>query len=255
MSRKKSNVPKNNTLITNFFSKPQESYVPIQDPTEVAKDINHIDDFYIMAVDGCQSKVCNDKKLSLQQRLASAKSKLEQIKKAQAVAMSICTEKDEHVSILLRKLDLVGTDTKSDGASSAQTLPFSKFEHVFEEGDLKRIRSLGNSVPEDSTFVLQVTKSLYASNLDQLRHKSVTGRSKDNSKEAITPEKMNLLKSMYIERMGRLPGSESRLGHLNQLTNRAILNINNAKKNKKDREDMLSNINEQFKNDERLNEN
>lgn len=244
----KFSLPKNNSLITGFF--PKEANNSIQVPKEKQK--SHIDQFYAVQQKECQEKTCADKKVELQKQLIASKSKLVQTEKAYAVAMEICTEKDAEILALQCKIDSINTVATVDtDDSSLNEVPFSKFATDFEEEHLNAIRSVGISVREDSTFVLQVIRSLYANNLQKLQSVSITGRSKDKSKEQISPKKMNILSSMYKERLSKLPEREIRLHNLNQLIARGIINITKAIKKKNCREEMMSKINETFKENEK----
>lgn len=127
MSRKFSKPPANNTRITNFFVAGHSNETTINE----VKKANHIKEFYVECLESdhdqrCQRKMCADKKDELQIQLALDKTKLEQIKRAQATAVAICAEKDVEISILQRKLESAPS-VCGQSSSPVQAKPFSKF--------------------------------------------------------------------------------------------------------------------------------
>lgn len=256
----KSSKPKNNTLITSFYSKGAHN-PKFATKTPVQKIKNHIDQFYDLQLDACRNKDCANNISELREQLIAIKAKHAQIEKAQAVAREICDDKDKEIANLQRKVDAMSAVAKPNstemssesvsnaliGNSSPNDLPFIQFANNFKESHLKTIRSIGESISEDSTFILQILRGLYADNLEQVKHISVTGRSGNNTKEKIAPEKMSILSSMFAERLSGLPQSKNRNGNLNQLTARALVNITNAMRSQNNNKETISKINEQFK--------
>lgn len=258
---KKSKAPEKNKLITSFFSSTAKTTTEFPEP----KEINNIEAFYIEQLKGCNKNTCEVKKSDLQKQLNAAKAKLAQIEKAQAAAMTICTEKDEEISILQRQTQpnntvvmsnvpvIVSYDAASSSAREEVTpdKPFTKFADSFNGHQLSSIQSIGISCSQDSTFILEVIRSLYAENIEKLHRVTVTGRSKDESKEPISPKKKEVLSSMFIERLKDQPQSDVRMRNLNKLAGRAIVNITKVMKKKNSHDEAMSKINETFKNNEK----
>lgn len=266
MSKRFAKRPKNNSLITKFFEK--------GDPSEIKPDeeikTNSVVEFYEDCVQSaivqtCADESCEEKKEELRQRLAIAKSKFEQLNRAVAVAQSICDEKDVEIANLQRQLKTlqcpITTENKPPLQGDctqlvAQDVQFGRFNAEFSEEQMNQIKSIGESKLEDSKFVLDITRALYSDNIEKLRHVSVTGRSKDGSKQPISPKKMNTLKSMFTERLNGIQQKQEsktqtkteidisdRMKTLNQLLNRAIFNLNTTTKNKSNNEEINAKIN------------
>lgn len=113
------------------------------------------------------------------------------------------------------------------------------------------IRSIGTAKSEDSKFVLDITRILYADEKEKLKSVSVTGRSKCGTKQCISPKKMSILKSMFAERINKIQKNQEsekeegivRMKTLNQLINRAICNLNTVTKNKSSNVELMAKIN------------
>lgn len=265
--------PRKNTLITDFY--PEVTSVPFETPIE--KEKNQIDEFYSSHLNVCQKKTCVVLKSELEKQLAAAKLKLLQIEKAQTVLQSICTEKDQKIETLQRNIDSIGTPNRYEiidsalpaterntesiealkrndiiGATlSACEQPFNRFVGNFTVGRLDTIRLLGATISEDSTFILEIIRSLYADNLKELDNITVTGRSKSNSKVKMSPKNIEILSSMFEERLAAQPYRNVRLRSLNPLISRSIVNITRGLKNKNCEEQLMSKINETFKENEK----
>lgn len=78
---------------------------------------------------------------------------------------------------------------------------FKEFKNEFSCDSMEKIRFVGFTQKDDSEFVLAVVRGLYEGKLDVLSKKSVTGRSKDGTKEAISPTKMSIVKNMFKKRI------------------------------------------------------
>lgn len=95
-----------------------------------------------------------------------------------------------------------------------------------------KIELIGNSTREDSTFVNCVLFDLYNDDIETIKQKSLSGRSKDNVNvnSEISPTKKNTLEKLFKERLSYLPPQEvdeERKKKLNKLIRNAI---DNAKK-------------------------
>lgn len=249
--KKPQSQPPKNTLITSFFQKGE-----IQADKEDIKTKN-TDTFYEDCIDKCNhscvNETCVKKKENLCQRLETVKLKFEQLKKANAAAKSVCEEKDGEIANLQCRLNMFHRQIATEDVSSVQTdyagaqsidlqnVSFARFNAQFSEEQLKRFRSIGNKNADDSSFVLDVTRCLYADEMEKLKSRTVVKKSKDGAKRPMTPEKLDLLRSMFTERInsiqknqenqiesekGKVEESAGRLKTLNQLINRAIGNLN-----------------------------
>lgn len=252
MSKKNSKPPPNNKLITNFFTNCPPSEIRAQKE----KKTNPIVEFYDVCLEsgydqGCQLKACADKKEELRKQFIADKARLEQIKRAQATANIICAEKDDEISILQSQVESAPSNC-AQSSSLLQAKPFTEFAEDFTEQQIHQIRSVGNTKTDDSTFVLEITRALYANNIDKLQSVTVTGRSKDKSKQPVSPEKMRIFRSMFSERFHRMNEKkteiDSRKTTLNNLINRAISNINKPNKSKSNQEQIISKINLHYAN-------
>lgn len=229
---------KKNNLITNYFVESDKTDIPQE--CIITKD--SIVEFYDICLKTaesqcCENQSCKEEKSALEEQLALCKVKLEQIKRAQETAESVCEEKDGVIAALKAELVLPPTQNSHQNLTiedTTKSLSFSTFSSVLSEEQISQIRSIGNTTTEDSTFVLHIIRSLYQDNLEKLNNISVTGRAKNAKKQPISPNKKKTVHSMFSERLDALDEAKSNLdkrkAQLNQLINRAIANI--VKKNK-----------------------
>lgn len=104
---------------------------------------------------------------------------------------------------------------------------YAKFNNNFSKEILGQLNSFGNSQREDSTFVATAIKGLYNGDIETIKHKSLSGRSKKGETGGISPEKKKILESLYDERMSFISGiDETRKNNLNKLIRNAIRNAN-----------------------------
>lgn len=106
---------------------------------------------------------------------------------------------------------------------------FHEFEKEFTAPSIEKLRSIGPDEKEDSVFIHAVVRGLYEHNIDDLVKKSVTGRSKDNTKEPISPSKMLIMSKMFKERIethASVTENDKRIKKLNKFIKIAIDNIN-----------------------------
>lgn len=78
---------------------------------------------------------------------------------------------------------------------------FENHQDKFTANDLKNFQSVRSGAKHDCTFVFNVVKAMYRNDLDILRGKSVTGRSKNSDKSVMTPDKTAIVKKMLEERV------------------------------------------------------
>lgn len=105
---------------------------------------------------------------------------------------------------------------------------YVEFENNFSPDAMETIRSCGDEEAMDSKFILTAVRDLYDGRLGDLQTKNVSGRSKDITKQPVTPEKMNILRGMFKERMTYSKKSDERKT-LNRIIKTAIQTINNKK--------------------------
>lgn len=116
----------------------------------------------------------------------------------------------------------------SNKSNVSNLLRFTGFSNIFTSNQLAELRTIGLSAREDSSFVSSVMKFLYAGRLTILKTKSVSGRSTkiDQPKEKITPEKENVIRKTFAERM--IDVNDDKLGRekkLNKFIKDALINI------------------------------
>lgn len=144
----------------------------------------------------------------------------------------------------LRLKQLMAESIESDINKNA----FDEYADHFEAIELKNIRSVGPGQANDSTFVLQIMRSLYKDDESQkLQHRSSTGRRYNGStKLEITMDKKKTMKSMLIQRVtnelkNKMDSSiemSKRVSKLNELIKNAIHTIVRATdRSKRKRED------------------
>lgn len=188
-----------------------------------------------MAEPSC--KLCFKSKSELKDKLAELKSTIEKIKRAQAVAMEICCEKDKKIRLLESSIprEIVATDAVEAHHSSEAKSTVEKIDSVmnvpnkyFSSDQLKVIQSVGMSTLEDSTFILNVVRFLYAADLKVLEHTTIKGKGRNGQKKEMSHENKNIISHMFSERLQQI-GEEDRKSRekkMNMLIRRAITNIN-----------------------------
>lgn len=121
----------------------------------------------------------------------------------------------------------------TEAAGNRQKLNFTNFSSIFEESQLADIRLIGPTKKEDSTFINVAMRLLYENRLDVLEKKSVTGRSKNNDKEKLTPYNVETIKQLFKERMQQAEPSEreARQKQVNKHIKDSIENITRSLKN------------------------
>lgn len=93
-----------------------------------------------------------------------------------------------------------------------------------------KIKTIGDSTREDSSFVRYVLNDLYNGNIESIKQKSLKASA---SNSVISPDKKKILEKVFNERLSYLPSSqvnEKRKKNLNKLIRNAI---DNAKKKNK----------------------
>lgn len=82
---------------------------------------------------------------------------------------------------------------------------YRQHEQDFSADSMKKLRSFGFTHKEDSSFILSAIRGLYDGQMEVLSKRTVSGRSKDDSKMPVTPKKMNILSKLLDERIEMNP--------------------------------------------------
>lgn len=104
---------------------------------------------------------------------------------------------------------------------------YTNFNKNISKDILSELNSIGNSKREDSAFIALAIKGLYNGNIETIKQKSLSGRSKKGETSGISPEKKKILERLYDERISYISDiDESRKNNLNKLIRNAIDNAN-----------------------------
>lgn len=264
MSKKNNKKAVNNTTITDFFKKQVVSTESNLMSTENSSTANRTypkpsSVFYNNCLlenvqdENCINALCADDKTDLKVKILEAKKTIDQILKAQQFAAEIIKEKEEKILLLQKQIGINEYVQPSSSSSSSwqevtanvaakitssNSLLFEDFVQSFTEEQLAIIRSIEKSFSADSTFILTVTRSLYANNLNDLQNITVKGR-KNCTKKEIDAQTLKTITDIFSERIDSITDIDEvakmdRKKRLNTLLNRAITNINNVNKKKLD---------------------
>lgn len=85
---------------------------------------------------------------------------------------------------------------------------YDKFVGEISENCAKDLEEIGDSKTEDAAFVRTIINDLYSQ--EQLKKKTVSGRSKDATKTAFSPEKKSLLEKLVNVRLDKVEEKEER---------------------------------------------
>lgn len=113
-----------------------------------------------------------------------------------------------------------------------QSKKFISCNGVLTTNCLDELKCLSNLEAEDSKFIGAALNDLYRENVDVLKKKTLSGRSKDGEKSIISPTKMDILKSLFAERLSFIPSeevSDIRRNSLKKLIRNAIDAANKKK--------------------------
>lgn len=157
---------------------------------------------------------CPDEINALQQELAEWTVQANTLKQKYKDSLIANLQKDVQIRALKQKIE------------SEKKLKFVEVS----VSNRHKIKSIGNSVREDSTFVSCVLSDLYNGNIESIKLKSLSGRSRAGFKSEISPDKKKVLEKLYKERLSYINPqevNEERKNKLNKLIRNAI---DNAKK-------------------------
>lgn len=204
-------------------------------------------------VDECTLTKCATEKLHLLSSLDKSKQKLEQIRSTLRVCARIRLRKEAVISNLKAEIGVTSVGMASQPIER-NTL-FSKHLLNFDVKDLAEIRSIADSKPNDSTFVLKTIRGLYKNNLEKVGSITLSGRSRSNqAKQPMTPEKHITMKEMFDERLDFLKlKPDDHAQRKKQLSNHiknAFINIVNTKTGKSIDEKTIQEINDKFNSNE-----
>lgn len=206
-------------------------------------------------IDECTLVNCATEKLQLLSTLDKSKQKLEQIRQSLDVCARIRLKKE--AAILKLKAGIPDSSTESGAATPAidKKTIFLKYSSIFDAKDLAEIRSIIDSKPNDSTFVLKIIRCLYKDNIEKVGLITVSGRSRsDQAKQQMTPEKHSITKGMFDERLDilqlKLCDHARRKKELSTHIRNAFKNITNAKTGKNVDEKVMQEINQKFNSNE-----
>lgn len=272
MSKSKLKPIEGNLKITSFFgatakepttnsitetSKDATNIEPITiSTTDTPKAVGFYESCVIEKIENCTP--CSIEHIQLKEQLTLAKNRLNEIKKATDFCRDICRYKDEEIKQLqagrfvVENLPNHAVQSQPPISQLSQSMPvepkpFSKFDNSFSEHQLSELRSVKVAKAGDSNFVLKGVRFLYSSNLAALSKKSVRGTSRN--KTAVSPEKLNLMKAIFDERLEIIGinqmEQEQRAKRFNTLFHTAINNINKNNQNQIDSE-LVDKINKTY---------
>lgn len=152
-------------------------------------DSNYIDDILnadIQFAEQCENKICAEEIKKLENDIACCMSEYEKCKQKYQTALVDNLKRD----LMLDNL----TEQKKENR-------FNDFKKVFSLSSLTELKCMGPNEREDSSFVLTAVRNLYAENLAALQKKTLTGASKNDTTEAMSPKKVDILRNVYAKRM------------------------------------------------------
>lgn len=165
--------------------------------------------------------------------------------------MEISRKKEKKIDNLMSEMKLAEKVSEPDasfGTSNDTNKILSTFENVLTQNELAKLRSIGTSKKEDSSFILNSIRFLYKNDIDKISSLSLTGRSRGTeAKQKISPQKYDTIKNMFSERLASLKLNSTeytdRSKQINTLMKNAFINTKrNGKPN--DDEEMIRKINE-----------
>lgn len=117
------------------------------------------------------------------------------------------TLKDEYKILLIQNIekDLKIRELKN----KIKSKKYIHFEKVLSKTCTDKLKLIDDAESEDTKFVDVILNELY--NVETLKCKSISGRSKNKEKSAITPEKKLLLEEIYKERLQHLSPSTANI--------------------------------------------
>lgn len=186
-------------------------------------------------------------KIKLQAEVRSLQLKYKKLKILYNKSLGINFQKDLKIQRLEQELNLLknGEINPTESSEDLQRADgtFDSFSEYFTTGELRDLRKMQNESRHDATFVRTALLYLYKDNPSLLQYKSVRGsktklmKKKDGTvvktepKEPLSPKKLDILKSIYRERIFGATSDEVELTvrnnstHFNQLIATSLSNI------------------------------
>lgn len=102
-----------------------------------------------------------------------------------------------------RQIQAVSSSNSGENAMANRSVSvFQSFANNIDPKDLAKLRSIGSSKKEDSTFVLNAVQFLYKNDTKKISSLSLTGRSREvEPKNRMTPEKRKMIENLFAERL------------------------------------------------------
>lgn len=184
----------------------------------------------------CENVHCKNQKIHLKNEQTLLESKIKKNELGISVCAEIIEKKNKEIKELEMKLKNKMTNANSTNYDSKLTIEpddYKEFLGRLTESQVCELRSFDYHHKRDSAFVFNLVKAVYSNDSETIKKKSVTGRSKLGlQKEPITPEKFQLIESVYQSRLKKLDPKErvERAKKLNRYVNSAIQNSSKPKK-------------------------
>lgn len=238
-------------LIRNYFKADSAKESNEVKSVQRAEKNDFYENCFKSQIESCEAnKNCHEVKINLKRKLEISKQKEASIQESIAMCKRICKQKDDKIKsfeIETERNKQISPVTTSNNTgqqhnptdTNKSSILFDQFNEIFAENQLSTLRSIDKSKKGDSTFILNCLRFLYSHDLAKLEHKSVTGKSKTGDpKEPITPQKLNQIQTVYVERLNDLKlertDQDEREKKFRNHVHRAIININNAQRNAKE---------------------
>lgn len=197
-------------------------------------------------------------KIKIKEELKNLQLKYKKVKVMYNKTLGINLEKDlkiqrlqEELKLLKKCEDISSPNTKTiDNIRIPRNTKFESFTEYFEPDDFKSLQNVHNESRYDATFVRTALLYLHKDEQSSLQNKSMFGCAaksitrKDGTithleaKEPLSPKKLDILKSMYSERISAATSDEvdftvrNSKPHFNQLVSTALSNIVRANRRK-----------------------
>lgn len=124
--------------------------------------------------------------------------------KIEASKIKVKELKDEYKNLLIKNLE---KDVKIRNLKKKiEAKKYTNFVGRLPNSCIEKLRCIPDCEKEDSVFMSVVLNEIYGAN--GLKLKSLSGRSKNNNKTELTPEKKLILQQIYSERLRNLPPYE-----------------------------------------------
>lgn len=166
----------------------------------------------------CTSSACHTEIAQLKQQICGSEKRIQDAKKKYHELLVQNLKKD----ILINQLE-------------ENMKQYNEFRGVISDTAIDVLSSIDNSKSKDLFFISTAVKDLYQKELPKLKQRTYSGQKRTTakiSKDAITPEKKNVLKELFRQRMKNDPDSENRMKIFATHVKQAIESINDNKTNK-----------------------